>query len=483
MQTARALLCIVSLSLAACGGMGQSSQRVAEQAITSIGCKSLQSDTWNSLQGLAEDGSFPTSDELRAALIAVGAKHQLDGAAFLRYVDAFSDHYALTVEEIRDSFNPQDPLAWKKFLAEMEIGIRTTDVHAKAVDRIAQSQAKLDAADAALNKSCEQQNNGNVLHPTVDLWNQLKSTPEVYGARKTLAVAYQSCEAAQIEPMTSKTPAVQGIVDLGDRGDGGHTRKIGNLAALINSDYYIKDLKPGKGTCFDVRKDPPIYNYGGKPYTTSKNPALLDLFTRVSTGGPTLGIDCSGYVFSALAVAGLKLHPDPKKILKADLVWGIGSNAFKEPQSNGLACLQKIGFTKTESILPGDIAAINGHVVMIESVGADPLAIGGITSVDKCTSANINPSKFDFVIAQSSPIKNGIGISRIRAADYMPESATIRNGLIRYAVAACRVKFGLPSLLVSTDFSIVRHSKTPECMAPAPLELANAQCVAECSGS
>jgi hypothetical protein len=158
----------------------------------------------------------------------------------------------------------------------------------------------------------------------------------------------------------------------------------------------------------------------------------------------------------------------------------IPSVAFKDPQNNGLRCLQKISVDAKTSILPGDIAAINGHVIMIESIGADPLAIKNIKSGADCTTANINPANFDFVIAQSAPIKNGIGISLIRGADYMPESSTIRNGILAYAVAACRARFGLAPNLSSPNLSIVRHAKTAECLAPKPLVMAHEDCITAC---
>lgn len=454
------------LILSACGGPGKSAQNMASQAVENIGCKTFASESWTSLQRAAEEQDFPSDDELRKALLKVGEERGLSGAEFSGFVDAYVTHYAATMGEIREHFAPADVGAWKKVLAELEIGVRTTEIHAAAVDLVSRSFSKVQTAGSALKTSCNKND------------DEVFTTPgsPVYGARKVLAVAYQSCQASALPEMTSSTPSVSGILDLGDRGDGGHTRKIGNLAALLASNYYLRNFVAANSSCFDVRQDPPIYNYGGKPFTSARDPYLLDLFTHVRTGGPTLGIDCSGYVFSALAAAGLKLDPDPSKIMKADLVWGAGSGSFKNPQGNNMRCLQPL--SGGDVLQAGDIVAIVGHVFMIDSVGDDPFGLSGVSSAASC--ASLNSSRFDFVIAQSAPIKGGIGISRIRAADYMPESSTIRNGLLKYAAAACRARFGLAPGLSSPDLSIVRHLRTPACTAPAPLRLAHEECVRAC---
>jgi hypothetical protein len=118
-------------------------------------------------------------------------------------------------------------------------------------------------------------------------------------------------------------------------------------------------------------------------------------------------------------------------------------------------------------------------VVMIDEVGADPYGIAPITKIADCTSANLPYSKFDFVIAQSSPSKNGIGVNRYQARDYLKESSTYRDGLTRYAIAACKAKFGTITTVDTTNLSVVRHKKTPECKAAA-LVANKEECVDSC---
>ncbi len=472
-------------ALTECAPPGKSAQVLATSTVDNLGCTGAQSEMWSGLQKLAESGDeFPGAARLKSELLRVGTERGLDLAEF---ADAFIANYETTIGGIQDSFGPRDVSEWKKALAEMEIGIRVTSVHAQLQGKIQTSLDRLAASDRALKVNCTQPEPPVVVDtPTpATAWAQLLASgvsPEVYGARRALAVAYQSCDALNLAPMSAATPGVQGIKSIGVRSDGGQIRDIASLAALTATDYYIAGLNLAQPSCFDVRKKPLIYNFGGKPFTVSAKPQLLDLFTHISSGGPTLGIDCSGYVFSALALAGLKLDPKPTSVMKADLVQGLPSGAFKEPQANNLGCLQKISVTAETSILPGDIAAINGHVVMVDSVGADPLAIAFARSFDDCTSAKIKPSAFNFVIAQSAPIKGGIGINRIRAVDYMPESTTIRNGFIAYAVAACRARFSGSAEAISPDFSLVRHTKTKACLAPKPLVMTHEECIATCPG-
>ena len=203
----------------------------------------------------------------------------------------------------------------------------------------------------------------------------------------------------------------------------------------------------------------------------------MDVFRNAGSGTSVLGIDCSAYVFSSLMAAGLKT--DPSREMKANLVLAYGSASFKEPQKNNMRCLQKITVTKTTSVQAGDIVAIDGHVVMIDEVGADPFGLKKITKAGDCTAAKLSSKNFDFVIAQSSPSKKGIGINRFEARDYLDESATIRKGLTAYAVAACRASFGVTPNLKSPTLSVVRHKHTAECKMPA-LQLAHEDCIESC---
>ncbi len=477
----------ISLTVAACAPMGKPAREIAQKSLLELGCKTSQSAMWSSFHKVIEESEiYPPPEELRAALKKEGEARGYGGEAFTRYVDAFIENYQTVVVGIDDRFAPEDASRWKKALAEMEVGVRVTSVHADLADQINATLAKLAAAEAAINADCSAPPPAPT--PTSPapapgtIWEQLAKaqSPEVTGILKTFATAYQSCDVLSLAPMTAETPSVQGITVVGEHPAGGLKREISNVAAVNSSHYYINGQRLAKTSCFEIRNSPLIYDFGGKPYTSSADPYLLDMFKNGGSGTSVLGIDCSGFVFSAIGLAGLKLDYDPKKVMKADLVHGIPSTAFKEPQSNGMRCFDKTTMTKQTSILPGDIVAISGHVNIVDAVGADPFGLARAQSSSDCTAAKLSYTGFDFVLAQSSPSKGGIGINRYQAKNYLAESSTYRDGLTAYAVAACKAKFGGSGAVALSTLSVVRHRKTADCRAPKPLVTRFEDCVDSC---
>lgn len=496
----RITLLFATAFLTACGSTGEPAKQLAATSIENLGCKASQSEMWNTLHKIAEmGGSYPSAKEVHKALADAYAEKGLRGEKFDKYIAEFSQAYGVAIEGIQSRLAPQDLEEWKKALAEMEIGVRVTSVHDELQNQLQPALEKLEIAEKETGAECEApQAQTPTPVPTTGggapavpvspvqssagtVWEQLlkNADPEVYGAHKVLAATYQSCDVLSLPAMTSATPSVTGIKVVGNHPSGGLKREISSIASVNSSHYYIKNNRLAKNSCFEIRNSPLIYDFGGKPGTSSSKPNVLDFFRNGGSGTGVLGYDCSAFVFSSLAMAGLKMDPDPKKPLKADLVHGIGSRAFKEPQSNGLRCLAKITVTKTASIKSGDVAAINGHVVMLDDVGADPFGLKSITKSADCTSSKILSSNFNFVIAQSSPSKSGIGVNRYQAKDYLKESSTYKTGLTNYAIAACKAKFGLTATVDTTNLSVVRHKKTAECKAPA-LVANKEECVDSC---
>lgn len=475
-----------------------------------LGCKTATSQMWTTLNQIVEFGdTLPSEADVKQALLSAGAKQGWKGASFERYVDAFARNYGVTIGGIAAKLGPYDEQTWKKALAEMEIGVRVTDVHAALVDQISASQKALDDASSALGATCAQPEPPVAVTPPstmgpqlaftlpsvnmpeavtfANMWEELKakSGPAVYGARLVLATAYQSCDAAKRAPLNHASPDMKGVsIDAKKNpSNGGLLRHYASLPQLASTHPYIANQRLAKSTCYEVRNNPPIYDFGGKPYTTSSLPRTLNLFRGDGgTGSEVFGTDCSGFVFSALAVAGMRmLTPDSTKPLKATMITGVPAAAFKEPASNGLKCMEKIGIVKGALIAPGDVVATKGHVIMIDSVGADPLGLNRLTKSADCNATTIKAENFDFTITQSSPSKGSVGINRFVAKDYLnDESETFHDGFVQYAIAACRVKFGLSASLNSPSMSIVRHKKTADCFEPQVMELTRAECVDSC---
>lgn len=300
--------------------------------------------------------------------------------------------------------------------------------------------------------------------------------PAVVGARKAMATAYQSCQSLRLPAMTQDTLDVEGVEEIGNYPGSwtGHYYAITDQAALARTHYYIRDFQQAPG-CVDVKKYSMIYDFGGKPHTTADANSVLNYWKNNNDGSKGLGIDCSGYVFTSLAVSGLRLKAG--KVMKASEVGNYPARSYMDPASSGFTCLAKPKMGKKGWIQAGDILSSKYHVGMVERVGADPF---GILKNKNC---NISYRDFDFVIAQSSPEQNTIGINKYEAKEYLApfDKFLFRNGLEAYAREACEAYYANQEVVTSSSsFSIVRHKLTPECVQPV-IKLEAESCVATCS--
>lgn len=300
-------------------------------------------------------------------------------------------------------------------------------------------------------------------------------SPMVKGMKWTFAVAYQSCEVLQQKALTTADPEIQGITIRGHHSDGvGSKRFITDLPAVQRTHPYLRP--PPAASCLDVRKNPLIYDYGGRPFT---NATSVDLHKNSGSGTSVLGIDCSAYVGTALATAGLKTKQSVP--IRPEQAGKYSSHDFLNPEKEGLNCLQRIPLKPGETLRDGDIVAVAGHVFMLDRIGADPFGIRGITKVEDCAKATYE--KFDFEIFQSSPQKNGVGLNRFRAADYLREKeGKIRSGLEKYAVQACKNRLNsVTSTPKYSDLSVIRHKGTAAC-TDKRVPIAREACVDACFG-
>lgn len=307
--------------------------------------------------------------------------------------------------------------------------------------------------------------------------NYAELHPAVRGLFHVVTTAYQNCDVQIYPPMDAETPDVQGISIVGTHPDGiGSKRIISNLGAVQATHFYLQTPQLSGANCFDVRNKPLIYDYGGKPFVNSQNQKLLSLFKNAGDGTKELGIDCSGFVFTAYATAGLNLKEN--RALQAVDAYAWGSGAYVEPQKNGLTCLQKISVTPTKSIQAGDIIALQGHVVMVRDISADPFGIKKTTKVEECDQLTVDD--FDFTIGQSSNSKAGIGINFFKANDYF-RGGRMGLSLLKYGIAACKAYWTNKTLAVNTGVvSVVRHKGGKACQSQR-VQLANESCVQQCS--
>lgn len=509
-----AVAALIGFTGAACSNQFQAQEDSISKSLgDSVGCKGFEENFWHELQVYIEaNGRPPTADDLAASLQrqikssprlqTLSSKNQSALAKSSRdLIQAVLGDRSIRASSVDDSSTEKSTMSaneletalWLKRIAQLEIGDRTTDEKSNDVDRVRDAIEELKSAALGMDTAACPGGNGtepptptptpNIVPSTTLLLPYLKSTrmPAVYGGLRAISVMYQSCDVAQLPALDDSTQDIDGISITGSHpSGGGFKREITDLGAFLSGHPYLDPYKRPLPSCFDILKSPPIYDYGGKPFTSAANERLFDLFKNGGSGTKTLGIDCSGLVYTAYAAGGLKMKAESK--LKASLVNGVSSTMLKDPQKNGLSCLDYATFSKTESLRPGDIIAQSGHVVMVESVGKDPFGIKSKLGIEGCESNQLSLTDFDFVILQSAPVYGGIGSHRVHIRDYLGAGSTMTRGLLEHAANACKARFKGPvkSVDPTKSASVVRHLGTAQCKEPE-LTFAKEDCVSSCA--
>lgn len=499
--------------MTACSPGNQAIENLASQTTDNIACKDqkLEEKLWDGLKSyLIEQQSIPTAGELKDALHAKVDKLASENPQFSqdqqnRLLGNLDQVVETLLSEAPNGERAETPEDLLILLSAIDVGDRTTVFRSYMQDKVRGQLTSLsktvESLDLACNPSTPSDDKDNssagTETPTQPTTPDQGTVPEsnrdyayhkqqalakgeslaVFGGRWTFATAYQSCQSVQLPSMNDQTPDLEGIQITGRHSDGvGNKRTIASLSKVQSTHPYIKNVTSYGSSCFNVRQSPLIYDYGGKPYATTSSTAAIDLFKNNGSGTSVLGIDCSAYVYSSLATAGLRLKEG--RALKASDSWAWGSTAYVEPSKNGLTCLSKITVSSSSSIKAGDIVAVPGHVLLIDKAGTDPFGIGSITKESDC--AKLKSNVFDFVVAQSSPSKGAVGINYFEARDYLPTSEKMKAGLEKYAYYACLAKFTGKTYTPNLGtLSVVRHKGTSACMTTR-VSLAKESCIASC---
>ena len=310
-----------------------------------------------------------------------------------------------------------------------------------------------------------------------------KTTRAQFGAIKSFAVAYQSCTAHSQEAISDSFKKVEGIVITGTHPAGGSIRVITDMNRVLRTHpYIINNRVPSSAECANPENNPKIYDFGGKPYATSDKNSTLNYFINGGSGSKELGVDCSGYVYSALMSAGLKLATN--KPLRARGVYATPARAWKNLGS-AMNCFKKVkAGIKYEAVQPGDIFASNRHTFIINKVGEDPLGVQKILAQgDSCNS--ITHKDFDFTLFQSSPTNGAIGLNHMNASYYLgiSSSRSMRIGFEKFARLHCNnLKNGISQTPSISEASLVRHKMTSDCLEDEDkaIKLDHESCLERC---
>lgn len=462
-------------------------REVATDTKNGIGCADFQSKTWDAVNRyLVEQDSIPTAaelkDHLRSSFKELKAPSEsLTDEKIEALANSFEELFEVLLNEAPQTEKVQDAQNLHALLSALELGDHTTDSKVKLQNEVESKFSKIQSQVNAMNVQCENPETpapGEDMPTGMDPERVTTLPLPVYGMRFTFATAYQSCQALAEPIMSASTPdiAEDAIKITGMHSDGvGSKRIISNLTSLLTTHPYYKNVNNYGSGCLKGSSYPMIYDYGGKPYAAVGS-STVNLFKNAGGGTSVLGIDCSGYVYTALATAGLRLKPGTN--MKASGVSGISSTMYVEPEKNGMSCLQKITLTPQTNLKAGDIVAVPGHVLMIDSVGSDPFGLNGAKTVDDCTKLDVK--NFDFVVIQSSPSKNAVGINRYQARDYLPEAEKMRDGLEKYAYNACLAKVNNRNYTPSLGtLSVIRHKMTSSCIG-SRIKLTQESCIQSC---
>ncbi len=484
MKKPRLLLALLVVSLVGCGQAShQNSRAIAERLEDGLECQDFEPHFWHTLHDASLNSKTPTSwESLKTAFREreILAKNKNS----LKLIDTLERH-------LGDSFWEKTPQHQVMVWAQLELKLEENEGWPELQTELAklfqsQTEGKTKSCDKGANPPQPPSTPDQPQNPEVPLEpepskppiDEPKVTgPSQWGGRWVMATAYQSCEAVEMPPMNSQTQDALGIAITGRHPAGGNIREIENLSLVQKTHPYLR-IQNKEAGCFNVEAKPLIYDFGGKPAYASSGSRELDLFKNAGSGSQELGIDCSGLVFASFGVQGLRLIPHQD--MTAGTVSGFGSSSLLSPPS-AWKCVDRISIGQQDSLKPGDVISVQGHTILVDQVGEDPWGLRFAANRDQCST--ITEAHFDFVVLQSSPSKNGVGINRYIARDYLQESSKMRTGLIKYAQNHCRARFDQsPSKPKWSDISIIRHKGTSECLG-RPLTLKAESCVQSCMGA
>lgn len=334
-------------------------------------------------------------------------------------------------------------------------------------------------------RESESENEGEDKSSSVDV----ELAPAAVGARRTLATYFQSCRAVDIV-MNPRTPNLQGVQRSRSFGEhrgvqGGFLRKITNRQQYVDSHMVLSQLSEDsnypKQRCQDMTERPPIFGFGSRPRPGQNGE--INLFQGgggVSpTSSPASGVDCSSFVSIAMANAGLRLSRGSGDVFQDTTTAG-----FRTLARQGNSCLDRPKMSAEKNLVSGDIINVSGnHMIMVDEVGDDPLAINRFAESGRCN--DISHTDFDFTYIHSGAMRNGYGPSRVDAS--MRSSSVLFENLRLNAVQTCLAitrgesDVSQDDMQLSSRFDIIRHkSDDPECVAPRRNVLRGEECIRDC---
>ncbi len=476
----------LSLLLYSCAkAPSQSVQLASENISQSLGCVDVKSKVFDAFYEMIDREQFVPSiknmnQQIDTKMDSVFNAKNLTAKSY-EDVAALKTELHLLTETLLSESKENSKTTWKEQiqkLIEYEMEDQSQAHIIKTTEKINQHLLNIKSLSEKMDMPCREHPEQNTAANSATIPNSvLKSTALIpgklsLGTKMVFATAYQSCRVLDLPEMDHATPSVVGISRVGTHADGiGGQRLVTNLKAVQNSHYYIRGLA-SESNCADVKNNPLIYDYGGEPYISGNT---ISFQKDAGTGTKALGVDCSAYISSAIAVAGLRYKPN---VNNKTIFIRQTSDKFIDAAQSGFTCFKNITLTPQNSVQAGDVVGVHGHVVTIDTVSADPFGLKLLKSAKECRS--LNYKNFEIIITQSSPSKNGIGINKYAVRDYLDESSKMRNAFVGMGEQACLAHFEKKIIQPkNTDWGFIRHLGTAECLAPR-VTMVGESCTQKC---
>ena len=152
--------------------------------------------------------------------------------------------------------------------------------------------------------------------------------------------------------------------------------------------------------CYDRRND----NFNYVSFSWNKG-SLEPTAGQLKLDGGSLDaferFNCSGFVAGIMAASGFKYSQS-----QSDLGYSPTTEYIHKEFKSEDSCFFRPEISKEMSLLPGDLINVSAaHVVMVYTVGKDPLGLKNIKKKSQCE--NISKKNFDFTIVHSSSEDKG----------------------------------------------------------------------------
>ena len=451
------------------------------------GCQDFKVHIWNYIYHISSDKhKKPLSPYAMKEEITEKLSHltkDISSEDIEKFSTRFVALYTL-VDEFLEQHQEEDNTTT---LVQFEHGVVPQD-YTTFAEQLKVQLSELDQAAKTFNTDCpvgssRGKYDNNSRYGDIQWFNDMKQNkhPLVYGAKKVMATAYQSCSVLDLPLMNSEHETV-GVRKSKQSGNRGYKRNISNLNQVNQSHYYLSQLQaPSHPQCLNIHASPLLYDYGGKPSTSTYS---INLFQNSGSGSQMLGIDCSGFVSTAMATAGLRLKEGMS--IRPVHVQGINSWMLKNSRKNELSCLEKQDISVKNPLQPGDIIASNNHVVIVDMVdeNEDSFSITPINSQNDCHSSRIQLQRLNFSIIQSSVHNNSVGINRMHIVESLSAMNNAFNkGLKKIVSRACYKMFGKETHKNIDEISILRHTIHEPSCRDQEIYLERQECLQSCEPS